>query len=421
MTIKTIKLFIILLAINSLVYAQGSSKKVLFLGNSYTASNNLPQMIANLALSTADTLIYDSNTPGGYTFNGHSTNSVSLSKIASNDWDFVVLQEQSQLPSFPISQVSTQVFPFARSLDSLINLNNSCTETVFFMTWGRKNGDSQNCATWPPVCTYNGMDSLLNLRYRMMAVDNNAILSPVGAVWNYIRQNYPSIELYLSDESHPSLAGTYAAACCFYAVLFRKDPSLITFNPGLSATESANIRAAVKTVVYDNFSDWHIGEYDPSADFNFNVIGNGNVEFFNSSLNASNYLWNFGDGTFSNLQNPTHNYLAVGQYEVSLIADNCGMTDTVKQSVNILSIDIEEEKGNSFKVYPNPSSGDVCLFASQDYLGANYIVYDFYGKAILLGKISSELTILNLNNMSSGFYYLKIGDSAKDKVVIIKK
>lgn len=419
MTIKTIKALVLLIAINFSVFAQGISKKVLFLGNSYTASNNLPQMIANIALSTADTLLFDSNTPGGFTFNGHSTNSVSLSKIASNDWDFVVLQEQSQLPSFPISQVSTQVFPYARALDSLININNSCTETVFFMTWGRKNGDSQNCASWPPVCTYAGMDSLLNLRYRMMTVDNNAILSPVGAVWNYIRQNFPSIELYSSDESHPSLAGTYAAACCFYAVLFRKDPSLTTFNPGLSAAEAVNIRLAAKAVVYDSLSDWHIGEYDPKADFNFNVIGNGNVEFFNSSLNASTYLWDFGDGNFSNLLNPTHDYLAVGQYEVSLIAYHCGFVDTVKNLVNILSIDIEEKKENSLKVFPNPSSGDVYLFADQTYFGDNYMVYDLYGKVILIGKISSELTNFNLNDKTAGLYFLKIGN--KDDILIIKK
>ena len=103
--------------------AQNLNKKVLFLGNSYTGVNNLPQMIANVALSVGDSLIFDSNTPGGYTLQGHSTNTTSLSKIAVGDWDFVVLQEQSQLPSFPDGQVQSSVFPFARALDlSLIHI-----------------------------------------------------------------------------------------------------------------------------------------------------------------------------------------------------------------------------------------------------------------------------------------------------------
>ncbi len=37
--------------------------KALFIGNSYTASNNLPQLVSQIALSCGDTLIYDSNTP----------------------------------------------------------------------------------------------------------------------------------------------------------------------------------------------------------------------------------------------------------------------------------------------------------------------------------------------------------------------
>jgi hypothetical protein len=40
-----------------------------------------------------------------------------------------------------------------------------------------------------------------------MAETNDAIVAPVGAVWNYIRQNHPEIELYNPDESHPSLIG----------------------------------------------------------------------------------------------------------------------------------------------------------------------------------------------------------------------
>ena len=208
---KYLFLFFVLVLYSSAI-AQSNIKRALFLGNSYTYVNNLPQMVADVASSTGDSLIFDSNTPGGYTLEGHSTNATSLAKIAMGNWDYVVLQEQSQRPSFPINQVITDVFPYARFLDSVINAQNICAETAFYMTWGRKNGDASNCAVWPPVCTYSGMDSLLRLRYMMMADSNDAIVSPVGAVWNFIRQNYPLIELYQADESHPSVAGSYAAA-----------------------------------------------------------------------------------------------------------------------------------------------------------------------------------------------------------------
>ncbi len=258
-----------------------TTKRVLFLGNSYTNVNNLPQMVATVALSTNDILIFDSNTPGGYTLKGHSTDATSLAKIKAGNWDFVVLQDQSQLPSFPINQVKADVFPYAKSLDNVINTYNSCSETIFYMTWGKKNGDASNCSYWPPVCSYEGMDSLLHLRYMMMADTNNAIVSPVGAVWKYLRQNYPQIELYQADESHPSLAGSYAAACSFYTTIFRKNPELITNDYTLSAADAAIIRSAVKTIVYDHLLDWHVGEYDPIADFGYNTSINQTVTFNN--------------------------------------------------------------------------------------------------------------------------------------------
>ena len=156
--------------------SQPGHKRVLFLGNSYTYVNDLPALTRDIAASMGDTLEIDSNTPGGYTFQMHTTNTTSLNKIMQGNWDFVILQEQSQLPSFPYSQVETECFPFAEFLDSVINQYNTCGETMFYMTWGRKNGDASNCALWPPVCTYNGMDSLLRLRYCMMTDSNNAVV-----------------------------------------------------------------------------------------------------------------------------------------------------------------------------------------------------------------------------------------------------
>ena len=179
----------------NLLHAQ---TRVLFIGNSYTAVNNLPQLTADCALSIGFAgmpVEVASSTPGGTTFQMHTTNATSQSLINQGNWDYVVLQEQSQLPSFPDGQVAAECFPFAAQLNDQILTVDSCTETVFYMTWGRQNGDASNCASWPPVCTYEGMDSLLNLRYRQMAIDNHAILSPVGALWKYIRTTYPEINL----------------------------------------------------------------------------------------------------------------------------------------------------------------------------------------------------------------------------------
>lgn len=242
------------------------TKRVLFLGNSYTYANNLPQLLADIANSTGKTLIFDINAPGGYYLAQHLTNSTSLAKIASGNWDHVVLQDQSMALAYPSTYLN--FMPYAVKIDSVIKVHNPCVQTMFYSTWGRKPGDAYVCT--PPECpvdtvitrTYYEMDSTITSHYKVFADSVKAGMTPVGASWRYIRQNYPSIELFQPDDSHPSLAGSYAAACCFYATLFRSDPTSITFNSGLSITDATNIKYAVKQTVYDHLSDWNVGPYD---------------------------------------------------------------------------------------------------------------------------------------------------------------
>ena len=326
---------ILFLLICSILTGQSQTIRVLFLGNSYTYVNDLPKMIADVANSMGNTLIFDSNTLPGYSLKNHYSNRKSRRKIAAGNWDYIVLQEQSLLPSLQISQVQKDVFPYAHTLDSIINIYNPCGETVFFMTWGRKDGDTSACTSWPPVCTYSGMDSLLNLRYRIMAERNNALLAPVGAVWNYIRQNFPLINLYLEDGGHPSVEGSYAAACTFYTIIFRKDPTFISFNSRLKATDASNIKAAVKLIVYDSLMNWHIGEYDPIASFTYLDSGTSQIIYTNSSKNATTYTWYFGDGGTSSSVNPTHKYLNTGPYTIKLIAKRCSIQVTIIQTIAV--------------------------------------------------------------------------------------
>lgn len=390
------------------IFAQDTIR-ALFLGNSYTAVNNLPQLVHDLAKSAGDSLYFESNTPGGYTLEGHSTNTTSLTQIAAGGWNFVVLQEQSQLPSFTDAEVESMVFPFAQKLDSIINESNNCTETVFYMTWGRKNGDATNCAVWPPVCTYEGMDSLLYLRYMMMADSNNAIVSPVGAVWHFLRNNNPSIELYSADESHPSEAGSYAAACSFYTVMFRKNPANISYDYTLNSTDAASIRNAVKTVVFDSLTKWHVGEYDPIAAFYANPQPNFEINFSNTSLNSDSWSWDFGDGQFSSIQNPTHTYLTGGNYLTTLIASHCGYSDTTSIWVTASTTAIENSVfSTTIIVYPNPVN-ELLQIESQNESISSISVFNLVGQEVFLPiQLQNNKAVLNFIDVEAGLYFVKV-------------
>ncbi len=59
------------------------------------------------------------------------------------------------------------------------------------------------------------------------------------------------------------------------------------------------------------------------------------VNFENQSLNSESYLWNFGDGTVSTEENPSHQYTEKGDYKVILTANNKAGKDTVSQMFSV--------------------------------------------------------------------------------------
>ncbi|MBT8196295.1 MAG: T9SS type A sorting domain-containing protein [Bacteroidia bacterium] len=376
-------------------------------------------LTANLALSVGDTLIYDNNTPGGYTLEGHSTNANSLNKIMQGDWDFVVLQEQSQRPSFPIGQVQNDVFPYATFLDSVINANNTCGETMFYMTWGRKNGDASNCVAWPPVCTYQEMDSLLHLRYMQMANDNDAVVSPVGALWNYLRINHPSIELYSPDESHPSVEGSYAAACSFYTTIFRKDPTFITDIHTLDPFDAANIRTAARIVVYDSLLNWNIGAYDLTSSFNISQVSGFTYQFTNTSQNAINYSWNI-NSTLDTSANPTFTFSGPGIYTIDLTNTNECDTITSSQTITVTATSVDNGiDDNIFSSYPNPVKNK--LYFNNIITSAIVNIYSQSGKLIHTTELVNTKT-LDLELLHKGAYILEtLSENKIYRMKIIKE
>ena len=406
---KQLSLTFILFLTAAITLSAQDSKKVLFLGNSYTAANNLPLMISTMAASTGEELIYDSNTPGGYRFMDHTSSSVTLDKINANDWDYVVLQAQSQETSLGQAQMQAEVYPYAESLCNLIRANYECSQPMFYMTWGRENGDASNCASLPWVCTYQGMDSAIRATHIYMADTNHTEISPVGAVWRALRTNHPDINLYSGDGSHPSLAGSYAAACTFYTMIYKKDPTVIPWNSTLTENNAQTIKMVAKSVVFDSISNWDFTINPAMADFT-EVMDANVVSFTNTSSDFDTLLWDFGDGTTSTEIHPVHTYPAGGNYTVSLTITRCGKSDVKTKTLSIVS-SVSAEFGilNNIRVYPNPASNEVNIKLGRNYKEVFITLFDVSGKAILK-KVARNTAFLHLDisNLSCGTYFLTI-------------
>ncbi len=409
------KIFTFLTLFCLALFVNGQTTKVLFIGNSYTAVNNLPQTVADIALSKGDSLAYDMSTPGGYTFNLHTSYSTTLSKINSQPWDYVVLQEQSQLPSFDPAQVATAVYPYARSLDSLILLNDSCTETVFYMTWGRQNGDLSNCAVYPPVCTYVGMQQRLRDSYLQMAISNHSSVSPVGVAWKHVRDNYPGINLYQADESHPSVYGTYLAACVFYSTLFHKSAVGSGFLlPGISASDGLILQTIGSSTVLDSVGMWQGNGDIPSAGYTYIASGN-TIQFNNTSLNSSIFNWDFGDGSVSGQTDPLHTYTANGQFIVNLLSSNDCFSVSVYDTITITAADIPKAYEYSVDIYPNPVLCDLFIdFKNSVFEKIKLELYNSNGQVVLENEYDRVSSIReNLKSITPGLYFVALFSDGK--------
>lgn len=386
-------------------------KRAFFIGNSYTYYNTMPAIVNSLANAGGDSLIHASSTPGGAQLVQQVNNNNTLNGIRQGNWDFVVIQEQSQKPSFSPTQVATDVLPYATQLNDSIIAHNPCAETVFFMTWGRKNGDQNNCASYPPICTYTGMQARLRSSYLLMADQNEGICSPVGAAWKVVRDSFPLIELYTADQSHPSYAGSYLAACTFYATLFRKSPVGLNFHGSLSAADAQTLQSVAAMVVLDSLPNWSIGNYDVQADF-MAITNVDSVSFINNSSYSDNYHWDFGDASpSSTLANPEHVYGTAGSYLVTLIAsDNCGNSDTTTQNIVITTITSLEklkkiEKNTS--IYPNPTKDYITISYNQPIEEIRII--NSLGIEIFSQKnMKSEKNVIHLNTYTRGVYYIQL-------------
>lgn len=401
------KLLLLAIFISSVSYAQ-QTKRVLFLGNSYTYGNNLPLLVENIAYSKGDSVYHDQNTPGGYTLNGHSTNSTSIGKIQLGGWDHVVLQDQSQIPSLNPAFVAANSLPYAQALSDTIYKYNDCGGPLFFMTWGRQNGDAANCASYPPSCTYAGMQGRLRSSYLLMGSQNNSPVSPVGAVWREFRANFPNTNLYAGDGSHPNINGSYLAACTFYSSLFHKSAIGAWKPTSMDSTLAFNIQSQVNTTVFDSLIVWGIDTLLPPNSVTYyqtsTTPSQVDIAFFaNDSLVLDSVTWNFGNGNSTSGFSVINNYFNSGTYTViSQHWQGC-LKSIDTSEVFVYPWSVGENASIAFDIYPNPTNDKIAV--KTELKGkVHYSILTTKGQIVLNGTLQNEE--INLENLSVGLYIL---------------
>lgn len=193
---------------------------ILFIGNSFTYFNELPEILNSLSEAAGTDLHAERLTYGGYYLkwytdpeNPHGNEAVPLLK--SRHFDYVVLQEQSKAPA---SDPET----FAEGVAALMPyITESGAKPVFYKTWAYARESAKLADSG---MGYEEMLFKLTAAYNAQAEKYGARSVPVGEKFFRVMEDHPMISLIKEDAFHPNLCGSYLAACLFYKYFTGQNP-----------------------------------------------------------------------------------------------------------------------------------------------------------------------------------------------------
>ncbi|MBR3925940.1 MAG: hypothetical protein IKJ58_04165 [Akkermansia sp.] len=203
--------FIVLLVIffSGFIKAEEETS-VLIIGNSYTFYNDLPELIQAIADADGHPMKVDSYTAGAMSLRGFLNSpqhTAAAQKLAMGHYDWLILQEQSQMPSSNPEETIASV----RRWSELARAQR--TRTMLFLTWAHAAVENGR------MTLQTAMQNDTSLTYCRAAAETNSRVAPVGEAWRRWYRKYPTRPLHQNDLSHPTPEGTYLAACVIYSSL----------------------------------------------------------------------------------------------------------------------------------------------------------------------------------------------------------
>jgi hypothetical protein len=172
------------------------------------------------------------NAVGSYSFGANNT--VSFNKL-DRLFDVAIMMDCSQCPLHP--QLKPLFHEFAKKHSDTVRKHGA--KPVFFMSWAYKDVPS--------------MTAELAEAYTRAGNDNNALVIPAGLAFGKSIAKMPDLNLYVPDLRHPSVAGSYLAACVTYATLFKASPVDSKYTAGLDPAIAKHLQTVAWETVQEYF------------------------------------------------------------------------------------------------------------------------------------------------------------------------
>jgi hypothetical protein len=233
--------------------------RVLFIGNSLTAANDLPRMLTAVAAAGGFTVSTSQVVFNDFSLTDHLLRGTAAAAIQSREWDYVVLQ---QGPSGqPASRV--QLVDAARQFGGVIT-GRGAVPALYMV--------------WPDASRRTAFDSV-SASYTEAAEAAEALLFPGADAWVKAWERKASLPLYGSDAFHPSQLGSYLIALTIYAVLCDQSPTTLPVRPNgiggslIGSTSDADLRLLQEAAAEATTGLQRKGTCMPTTDVSVNTGG----------------------------------------------------------------------------------------------------------------------------------------------------
>jgi hypothetical protein len=198
---------------------------LLFIGNSLTASNDLPALLEAMGRASGVAIHCTAIARPNYSLEDHWADGAARTAIARGGWSHVILQQGPS--ALPESRVLLN--EYARRFDR--EIRHVRARTALFTVW--------------PSAVRRGDFDRVTASYAGAADLTHGLLLPAGDAWRAAWRQDPALALYGPDGFHPSALGSYLAALTIFHALTGGFPPAASAPPGISAPRFEILRTAV--------------------------------------------------------------------------------------------------------------------------------------------------------------------------------
>lgn len=414
---------------------QEQTVNILFIGNSHTYYNDMTEMVKGMALAEEIHCNISSITASGYKLyqfadENNEYGAKVTEALSDSKWDYVVLQENREKIVQKFSSTENAVKKLYEKIEK------AGAKLVMYATQPDKIGNDFAINGRHMYLTNFQIGEIIARNNFSISNEYHGLTAASGINFMRIMTDYPEISLYKSDNLHPSVEGSYLAACTIYATIFKKSPVGNKFLPG-SEYDTENLLEGLdenQAVLLQQIADARL-----SIDKFYSIINKGETGKLSANiiLNKENHTldsysnkvyWSSMDQNGISINRLTGEYtaLSTGKHMVMAQTDS-GLinyaTIDVKQPSTILSIKenkiLKVTKGYSGKYTPVMAPADTTDAIKWTSNEPKIVSVDAEGKIIAKKVGIAKITAVTTSGIKIN-RYVRVKLKAPSKVTVKK-